>query len=87
MIDNAQERRFELEENGLKVWAEYRIREGKYLISHVEADPGLRGAGAASRLMLAVVEHARAQRLVIVPRCSYAQYWFGRHPEAQDVLG
>jgi uncharacterized protein len=86
MIDNFQERRFEQEENGLKVWAEYRIREGKYLIPHVEADPALRGAGAASRLMQAVVEHARAHRLVIVPRCSYAQDWFGRHPEARDVL-
>jgi predicted GNAT family acetyltransferase len=87
MIDNVQERRFEQEENGLKVWAEYRIREGKYLIPHVEADPALRGLGAASRLMEAIVEHGRAHRLFIVPRCSYALAWFGRHPEARDVLG
>ncbi len=87
MIDNWEESRFELEENGHLAWAEYRIRDGKYLIPHVEAEPALRGAGTAGRLMRAIVEYARAESLVIVPRCSYAQAWFERHPEAEDVLG
>ena len=86
MIDNAAESRFEREENGLLAWAEYRIRDGQYLLPHVEAEPPLRGTGAAGRLMADIVEHARAQKLVIVPRCPYARAWFGRHPEAQDVL-
>ena len=47
----------------------------------------LRGTGAASRLMQQIVDHARAEKLVIVPRCSYATAWFERHPEAEDVLG
>jgi predicted GNAT family acetyltransferase len=86
MIDNKDQSRFELEEGGLLAWANYRIRDGQYVIPHVEADPALRGTGAASRLMQQIVEHARANRLVIVPRCSYARAWFERHPEAQDVL-
>jgi len=86
MIDNKPESRFEREENGLLAWATYRIRDGKHQIPHVEADPPLRGTGAASRLMQEIVDHARAQQLVIVPRCSYARAWFERHPEAQDVL-
>ena len=86
MIDNTAESRFEREENGLLAWAEYRIRDGKYLLPHVEAEPPLRGTGAAGRLMQDIVEHARAQKLVIVPHCPYARVWFGRHPEAQDVL-
>jgi len=86
MIDNEERSRFELEEDGHRVWAEYRIRSGKYLIPHVEADPALRGTGAAGRLMQQIVDHARKQRLVIVPRCSYATAWFERHPEAEDVL-
>jgi predicted GNAT family acetyltransferase len=86
VIDNKQASRFELAENGLLVWAEYRIRDGKYLIPHVEADVPLRGTGAAGRLMQAIVDHARDRQLVIVPRCSYARAWFARHPEAQDVL-
>ena len=87
MKDNTQAHRFELEENGLLAWAEYRIRDGKYILPHVEADPPLRGTGAAGRLMQQIVEHARAQQLVLEPRCSYARIWFQRHPEAQDVLG
>lgn len=86
MIDNQQESRFEREENGLLAWATYRVRDGKYQIPHVEAEPPLRGTGAAGRLMSDIVEHARANQLVIVPRCSYARIWFDRHPEAQDVL-
>jgi predicted GNAT family acetyltransferase len=86
MIDNQAESRFELMENGLFAWAEYRVRDGKYVLPHVEADPPLRGTGAAGRLMQAIVDHARAERLVLVPRCSYARAWFQRHVEAQDVL-
>jgi predicted GNAT family acetyltransferase len=86
MIVNTDASRFELEENGLMAWAEYRIRDGKYVIPHVEADPPLRGTGAASRLMQQIVDHARADQLAIVPRCSYARAWFARHPEAEDVL-
>lgn len=86
MIDNKDQSRFELEENGLLAWANYRIRDGQYVIPHVEADPALRGNGAAGRLMQQIVEHARTNQLVIVPRCSYARAWFQRHPEAADVL-
>jgi hypothetical protein len=86
MRDNHEQSRFEREENGLLAWAEYRIRDGKYLIPHVEAEMPLRGTGAAGRLMQDIVDHARAQQLVIVPRCSYARAWFQRHPEANDVL-
>ena len=86
MIDNKEASRFEREENGLLAWANYRIRDGAYQLPHVEADPALHGTGAAGRLMQEIVEHARAQHLVIVPRCSYARAWFARHPEAQDVL-
>ena len=86
MIDNKEASRFEREENGLLAWANYHIRDGQYQLPHVEADPPLHGTGAAGRLMQEIVDHARAQQLVIVPRCSYARAWFARHPEAQDVL-
>lgn len=87
MKDNTQAHRFELEENGLMAWADYRVRDGRYVLPHVEAEPPLRGTGAAGRLMQAIVEHARANQLVIEPRCAYARAWFKRHPEAEDVTG
>jgi hypothetical protein len=87
MIDNQAESRFELEENGHLVWADYRIHDGKYILPHVEAEPELRGTGAASRLMQQIVDYARREKLVLVPRCSYARAWFQRHPGDGDVLG
>ena len=86
MIDNQDASRFELEEKGLLAWADYRIRDGRIVLPHVEAEPPLRGTGAAGRLMQAIVDHARAGGRVIEPRCHYARIWFARHPEAGDVL-
>lgn len=87
MIDNDDKHRFEAEENGKLVFANYREHDGRYLLTHVEADPALRGTGAAARLMEAIVAHARANNLKLVPRCSYAVAWFARHPDASDLIG
>lgn len=87
MIDNDEKHRFEAEENGLTVFANYRQHDGRYILTHVEADPALRGTGAAARLMEAIVAHAREHHLKLVPRCSYAVAWFRRHPKDQDVVG
>ncbi|MBS0280397.1 MAG: N-acetyltransferase [Proteobacteria bacterium] len=85
MIDNEALHRFEVVENGLTVFANYREHDGRYVLTHVEADPALRGTGAAARLMQAIVDHARAKNLKLIPRCSYAVAWFRRHPEARNV--
>jgi predicted GNAT family acetyltransferase len=87
MIDNDDKHRFEAEENGKLVFANYREQDGRVLLTHVEADLALRGTGAAARLMQAIVAHARAHDLRLMPRCSYAVTWFQRHPEDHDVLG
>ena len=69
-----------------QVWAEYAVRNGAHFILHVEAEPSLRGTGAAGRFMQALVDHARRAGLKLVPRCSYAVAWFRRHADDQDVL-
>jgi predicted GNAT family acetyltransferase len=86
VIDNKDAQRFELTENGLTVFADYRIRDGVHLLLHVEADPALRGTGAGDRLMRDIVDYARAEKRTLMPRCSYARAWFQRHPDAADVL-
>jgi predicted GNAT family acetyltransferase len=68
------------------VFAAYRQHDNRYILTHVEADPGLRGTGAAGRLMEQIIAHARQNNLQIVPRCSYALAWFKSHPDAADVL-
>lgn len=89
--DNPAEQRFEqkfADQAGdpKLVHADYALQDGTRLILHVEADPALRGSGAAGRFMQALAEHARVEGLKLAPRCSYAVAWHKRHPEFDDVL-
>ncbi|MGV9010835.1 GNAT family N-acetyltransferase [Brevundimonas sp.] len=68
------------------VFADYAIQGDSRIILHVEADPALRGTGAASTFMRALSEHARSEQLKLAPRCSYAVAWLKRHPEFADIL-
>jgi len=87
ITDNTKRHRFEQEEDGRLVFASYRLRDGAYALVHVEADPALRGTGAAGRFMDALIAHARAQGLKLTPLCSYARAWFQRHPgDVKDLL-
>lgn len=68
------------------VFADYAVQGDTRVILHVEADPALRGSGAAGMFMQALAQHARAQGLKLAPRCSYAVLWLKRHPEHGDVV-
>jgi len=86
VTDNSALSRFELWEDGKLAFADY-IRSGEILIiPHVEADPALRGRGAAGRLMTGLLEQARERNLKIRPICSYAATFIARHAEYQDLL-
>ena len=68
------------------VFADYAVQGQTRVILHVEADPALRGTGAAGTFMQSLAEHARAERLKLAPRCSYAVLWLKRHAEYDDVM-
>ena len=86
VTDNTFRQRFELEENGLVAFANYRRVGQQVVIPHVEAPYALRGKGTAGRLMAGIVELARAQDFKITPTCSYAAMWFQQHKDSADVL-
>lgn len=67
------------------VFADYAVQGTTRVILHVEADPALRGTGAAGSFMQALAEHARAEGLKLAPRYSYAVAWLKRHPEFDDI--
>lgn len=68
-------------EDGKLAFADYRLQSGVLVLPHVEADPALRGRGAAGRLMEGVMEIVRERGLKVRPVCSYAVAWLERHPE------
>lgn len=70
-----------------RVWADYAVQGDARVILHVEAEPALRGGGAAGRFMRALAEHARAEGLKLRPVCGYAVAWLKRHPEFDDLRG
>lgn len=89
--DVRAEQRFEqgfVDEDGQirTVFADYAVQGETRVILHVEADPALRGSGAAGKFMQALVDHARAEKLKLQPRCGYAVAWLKRHPEHRDVV-
>lgn len=84
--DNREGRRFELEEDGHLAWADYHRSGDVLVIPHVEADPALRGSGAAGRLMEGMLAQARAGGLKVRPLCAYAAAYIRRHREHHDLL-
>ena len=80
------ERRYVMDFDGGKVWADY-ARQGDTLsILHVEAEQSLRGSGAAGSFMEALAEKAREDGLKLRPICGYANVWLRRHRDYHDVL-
>ena len=65
---------------------EYSPSEGKWIIAHTFVEPAYEGKGIAKKLVLKVVEAARAQGVKIVPLCSYAKRMMTGNPDFQDVL-
>jgi hypothetical protein len=86
VVDNPEKSRFELEEQGLVAFADYRLHGDRLAIPHVEAPPALRGTGTAGRLMTGVLQIVRDRGLKVIPVCPYAAAFIRRHAEHQDLL-
>jgi predicted GNAT family acetyltransferase len=78
--------RYEMDEQGLTSWADYRRSGERLYIDHVESPLALRGSGAAGRLMAALAADARGKGLRITPICGYAAAWLRRSHEFRDLL-
>jgi hypothetical protein len=85
VIDNAAQKRFELVEQGQTAFADYVAQGGVITLPHVEAPVGLRGTGAASRLMEGLLGIVRERGQKVRPVCSYAAAYMDRHPEFADL--
>ena len=79
--------RYEMDEQGMTSWADYRLKGDRLYIDHVESPPPLRGSGAAGRLMAALAQDARQKGLKITPICGYAAAWLRRSKEYRELLG
>ena len=78
--------RYEMVEQGMTSWADYRRDGDRLIIDHVEAPPALRGTGASGRLMAAVAADARDKGLKITPICGYAAAWLRKSHALRDLV-
>lgn len=60
--------------------------EGVIHITHTYVDDSLRGQGIAGKLMEQAYEKIKTDGRKCLADCSYAQHWFEKHPEKQDIL-
>jgi len=84
--DNPDRSRYELVEEGMTAWADYRRDGARLYIDHVESPMALRGKGTAGRLMQAMMDDVREQGLKVTPICGYAAAWLRRHPDTHDLV-
>jgi len=50
-------------------------------VYHTEVSPKAEGKGLASKLLAAMVDHARTNNLQVIPLCPYVHAQFKRHPD------
>lgn len=84
--DNPARNRFELAVEGETAFANYRRDGGVLTITHTEVPKQLEGRGIGSRLVAGMLDIARAQRLTVVPRCSFVRAYIKRHPHYADLV-
>lgn len=55
-------------------------------VDHTEIDPKFEGQGYAKKLLTEMVQHARSNKLKVIPLCPYVHAQFKRHlEEYKDV--
>jgi len=64
----------------------YSIAGSQIILRHTEVPKALRGSGLADTLAHAGLEHARSNKLSVIPVCPFVIAYLTRHPEYQDLV-
>jgi uncharacterized protein len=78
--------RFVVPTDGGDAYLAYEQSSGTMDIQHTIVPHESQGGGVGASLVEAAVAYARAHELRIVPSCPFADAWFEKHPDANDVL-
>lgn len=86
VVHNAAMRRFELATENGTVVAEYDLSPGAIAFTHTLTPPALRGQGLAAKVVKAALDHARSEKLRVIPMCWYVAQYIDQHPEYRPLL-
>jgi len=83
---NLERSRFEIVIGDAQAILDYHLSDGLMMITHTFVPPELRGQSIAGQLAEAAFDFAHAERLKVVPQCSYIGVYAKRHPEVQRLM-
>jgi predicted GNAT family acetyltransferase len=86
VIHNGAGQRFELVAEGHTSLLAYHRTPGVISFDHTEVPPQLEGQGIAAKLTRAALDFARAEKLRVVPACSYVAAFIRKNAEYADLL-
>jgi predicted GNAT family acetyltransferase/glutaredoxin len=87
IVDVQEQNRYELHLGGRLIGlAAYRRRDGRLVFTHTEIDEKCSGRGFGTQLVLAALEDARRQGLVVVPLCPFVAHVIEQHPEYHELV-
>lgn len=86
VVDNPEEGRFVLRQDGHEAELTYRARGGRLVLVHTGVPEELGGRGVGGRLVRAAIERAAREQLTVVPVCPFAADWLRRHPDVASTL-
>jgi len=75
LVNNTSENRYEMEVEGQKAYIDYRTYPEIIELTYTYVPESCRGKQVGARLVEAVLEHVRAQRLKVIPRCGFVAQW------------
>lgn len=87
VINNKDEEQYEIDlGDGEKAFLAYSERNDRMILTHTDVPQSHEGQGLGGKLVKAAADDARRRGVLVVPQCSFARAWFGRHAEEEDVL-
>ena len=86
MIDNAAEKRYELDLGDGMALAEYVLGHGLIVLTHTEVPPKYEGRGIGKELVQGVLEDIRKKEIKVVPQCPFVAAYIRRHTAGASVL-
>jgi len=78
--------RFQARVQGHLALLDYQIKRKRMVITHTEVPEAIGGRGIAGELTKGALRYARDNKLKVVPACAYAEQFFARHTEYDDLL-
>lgn len=86
IIDNKEEKQYELTIDGMLSRIEYIEAKNKIYLTHTEVPTELKGKGIGSRLIKHSLEDIASRNMKLMPLCPFVSTYIKRHPEYRKLL-